>query len=121
MLSTDPKLRAAADDWLFENEPLHSSMLRTSVSPNIFAGGYRSNVIPSEAKATLDVRVLPDEDPAKFLEQVKQIVDDPAVEVRFTAQNARPAQSSTPASTPSRSRCSKRPRRASTTRSRCRR
>jgi acetylornithine deacetylase/succinyl-diaminopimelate desuccinylase-like protein len=52
VLSTDPKLRAAADDWLFENEPVHSSMLRTSVSPNIFTGGYRSNVIPSEAKAS---------------------------------------------------------------------
>jgi len=91
VLSTDPKLRAAADEWLFENEPLHSSMLRTSVSPNIFAGGYRSNVIPSEAKATLDVRALPDEDPARFLEQVKKVVDDPAVEVRFTAQNVRPA------------------------------
>ena len=69
MLSTDPKVRAAADDWLVEHEPQHSSMLRTSVSPNIFAGGYRSNVIPSEAKATLDVRMLPDEDPARFLER----------------------------------------------------
>jgi acetylornithine deacetylase/succinyl-diaminopimelate desuccinylase-like protein len=91
VLSTDPKVRKAADDWLFENEPRHSSMLRTSVSPNIFAGGYRSNVIPSEAKATLDVRALPDENPAKFLEQVKQVVNDPAVEVRFTGQNERPA------------------------------
>jgi len=91
VLSTDPKVRAAADDWLFENEPRHSSMLRTSVSPNIFTGGYRSNVIPSEAKVTLDVRALPDEDPAKFLEQVKRVVNDPAVEVRFSNQNARPA------------------------------
>jgi acetylornithine deacetylase/succinyl-diaminopimelate desuccinylase-like protein len=89
--SSDPKVRAAADDWLFEHEPLHSSMLRTSVSPNIFTGGYRSNVIPSEAKATLDVRALPDEDPAKFLEQVKQVVNDPAVDVHFTQQNVRPA------------------------------
>jgi acetylornithine deacetylase/succinyl-diaminopimelate desuccinylase-like protein len=91
ILSTDPKVRAAADDWLFENEPRHSSMLRTSVSPNIFAGGYRSNVIPSEAKATLDVRALPDEVPAKFLDEVKRIVNDPAVDVRFTGQNERPA------------------------------
>ena len=91
VLSTDPKVRAAADDWLFENEPRHSSMLRTSVSPNIFNGGYRSNVIPSEAKATLDVRALPDEDPAKFLEQVKRVVNDPDVEVRFSSQTARPA------------------------------
>ena len=91
VLSADPNVRAAADAWLFENEPQHSSMLRTSVSPNIFTGGYRSNVIPSEAKATLDVRMLPDEDPAAFLAQVKRVVDDPVVEVRFGAQNTRPA------------------------------
>jgi acetylornithine deacetylase/succinyl-diaminopimelate desuccinylase-like protein len=91
VLSTDAKTRKAADDWLFENEPRHSSMLRTSVSPNIFAGGYRSNVIPSEAKATLDVRALPDENPAKFLEELKRVVNDPAVDVRFTGQNERPA------------------------------
>src|SRR5216110_3494885 len=91
VLSTDPKVQKAADDWLFENEPRHSSMLRTSVSPNIFTGGYRSNVIPSEAKATLDVRALPDEDPAKFLALVKQVVNDPAVDVRFTNESVRPA------------------------------
>jgi acetylornithine deacetylase/succinyl-diaminopimelate desuccinylase-like protein len=91
VLSTDPKVRAAADDWLFENEPRHSSMLRTSVSPNIFTGGYRYNVIPSEAKVTLDVRMLPDEDPAKFLDQVKRVVNDAAVDVHFGSQLARPA------------------------------
>ena len=91
VLSTDPALRAAAGEWLLENEPVHSSMLRTSVSPNIFAGGYRSNVIPSEARATLDVRALPDEDPVKFLEQVKAVVNDPAVDVHFSQQNVRPA------------------------------
>jgi acetylornithine deacetylase/succinyl-diaminopimelate desuccinylase-like protein len=90
VLSPDPKISRPADDWLFENEPRHSSMLRTSVSPNIFTGGYRSNVIPSEAKATLDVRALPDETPAKFLEEIKRVVNDPAVDVRFTGQNERP-------------------------------
>ena len=104
VLSTDPKVRAAADDWLFENEPRHSSMLRTSVSPNIIHGGYRSNVIPSEAKATLDVRALPDEDPADFLEQVKKIVDDPAIDVHFAAQNTQTGRPSTSASTRSRTR-----------------
>jgi acetylornithine deacetylase/succinyl-diaminopimelate desuccinylase-like protein len=90
VLSADPKVRAAADEWLFENEPRHSSMLRTSVSPNIFTGGYRSNVIPSEAKATLDVRMLPDEDPEKFLEQARTVVNDPAVDVRFPTAFSRP-------------------------------
>jgi acetylornithine deacetylase/succinyl-diaminopimelate desuccinylase-like protein len=37
------------------------------------------------------VRALPDEDPAKFLEQVKQVVNDPAIEVRFTGEFTRPA------------------------------
>jgi acetylornithine deacetylase/succinyl-diaminopimelate desuccinylase-like protein len=53
--------------------------------------GYRINVIPSEAKATLDVRMLPEEDPAAFLAQVKRVINDPAVEARFSAQNTRPA------------------------------
>ncbi len=84
VLSPDPKVQRAADDWLFEHEPRNSSKLRTSVSPNIFQGGYRSNVIPSEAKATLDVRMVPDEDRAAFLEQLKKIVNDPAVDVHYT-------------------------------------
>jgi acetylornithine deacetylase/succinyl-diaminopimelate desuccinylase-like protein len=88
---SDAARAGAADDYFLQHEPRHASMLRTSVSPNIFAGGYRSNVIPSEAKATLDVRALPDEDPAKFLEQVKRVINDPAVDVRFTGESIRPA------------------------------
>src|SRR5439155_19730633 len=53
--------------------------------------GYRPYLNPSEAKAKLNVRALPDEDPAAFLEQIKKIVDDPAVDVQFAAQNTRPA------------------------------
>jgi acetylornithine deacetylase/succinyl-diaminopimelate desuccinylase-like protein len=91
VLAADPAARKAADDWLFDNEPRHASMLRTSVSPNIFTGGYRTNVIPSEAKASLDVRMVPDEDADRFLEQMKRIVNDPALEVRFTGPFSRPA------------------------------
>jgi acetylornithine deacetylase/succinyl-diaminopimelate desuccinylase-like protein len=90
-LSPDPKVSGPADEYFRANEPRHASMLRTSVSPNIFQGGYRSNVIPSEAVATLDVRMLPDEDPKAFLEMVKAIVNDPAVEVAFPGQSTRPA------------------------------
>jgi acetylornithine deacetylase/succinyl-diaminopimelate desuccinylase-like protein len=89
-VSPDPKVSAAADEYFRANEPRHASMLRTSVSPNIFQGGYRSNVIPSEAVATLDVRMLPDEDADAFLEQVRRIVNDPAVEVRFSGAASRP-------------------------------
>ncbi len=53
------------------------------MSPTIFQGGYRNNVIPSEAKATLDVRLRPGEDYDQFLAELTRVVDDPAVEVRF--------------------------------------
>ena len=87
VLSSNPAVRKAADDWLYLNEPRHSSMLRTSVSPNVITGGYRSNVIPSEARATLDVRMLPDENPDRFLAEMKKVVNDTAVEVRYQAAN----------------------------------
>jgi acetylornithine deacetylase/succinyl-diaminopimelate desuccinylase-like protein len=90
-VSSDAKLSAAADEYFRANEPRHASMLRTSVSPNLFQGGYRINVIPSEAVATLDVRMLPDEDPQSFLEQAKRIVNNPAIDVAYSLQNLRPA------------------------------
>ena len=63
ILSTDPKLRAAADDWLREHEP---RSLVDAAHVDVAEHLHRRlpiNVIPSEAKATLDVRMLPDEDP----------------------------------------------------------
>lgn len=63
------------------NEPMHYSMLRTSISPTMLKAGFRRNVIPSEAEATLDVRALPDEDMPKFLTQMKQVIGDAAVEI----------------------------------------
>src|SRR5918995_4934786 len=90
VLSPDPKISGPADEYLRANEPRHASMLRTSISPNMFQGGYRVNVIPSEAVATLDVRVLPDDDPAAFLEEVKRVINDSAVEVAYAARDVRP-------------------------------
>lgn len=86
ILSADPNVRRSADNWLLEHLPKEDSMLRTSVSPTIIQGGYRSNVIPSEAKATLDVRMVPDEDPAAFLAELKKVVNDASIDVHFTGK-----------------------------------
>ncbi|MEO8681414.1 MAG: M20/M25/M40 family metallo-hydrolase [Vicinamibacterales bacterium] len=83
VISPDPKVASAAVDWLWEHEPRHASMARTSVSPNIFTGGYRSNVIPSDARARIDVRMVPGEDAAALLEQIRRAINDPAVDVQF--------------------------------------
>jgi acetylornithine deacetylase/succinyl-diaminopimelate desuccinylase-like protein len=65
-------------------------MLHTSISPNMISGGYQTNVIPSEARATLDVRALPDEDMPKFYELMRQVIDDPSVEIVPNDRNNRP-------------------------------
>src|SRR5581483_10845941 len=59
--------------------------------PTILTAGYRYNVIPSEAKATLDVRLHPDEDQSKFLDQLRAVIDDPTIEVRWARDRYRPA------------------------------
>ena len=77
-------LAARPTTWLLENEPRHASMLRTSISPNIIQGGYRNNVIPSEASATLDVRLHARRGSgARSSSRCKKVVNDPAVEVVF--------------------------------------
>jgi acetylornithine deacetylase/succinyl-diaminopimelate desuccinylase-like protein len=91
VLSPDPKVSRPAADWMLENEPEHWSMLHTSVVPTILTAGYRYNVIPSEAKATLDVRLHPDEDQSKFLDQLRAVINDPSVEVRWARERYRPA------------------------------
>jgi len=90
VLNPDPKISGPADAYLRKNEPSHWSMLRTSLSPTMITGGYRTNVIPSEGTATIDTRLAPDEDPAKFLELVKQVVNDPQVDVSYGARDTRP-------------------------------
>lgn len=90
LLNPDPKISKPADDYMRKNEPRHWSMLRTSLSPTMITGGYRTNVIPSEGTATIDTRLAPDEDPAKFLELVKQAVNDPAVDITYGARDSRP-------------------------------
>jgi acetylornithine deacetylase/succinyl-diaminopimelate desuccinylase-like protein len=87
----DPERTVNTQHYLQEFEPTHYSMLRTSVVPTIVQGGYRMNVIPSEAEATLDIRVLPDEDVAQFYEEMKKVINDPAVKIEPLAAGARMA------------------------------
>jgi acetylornithine deacetylase/succinyl-diaminopimelate desuccinylase-like protein len=66
-------------------------MLRTSVVPTILKAGFRMNVIPSEAEATIDIRTLPDENVSDFFEQMRKVVDDPTIKVEPLSAGARTA------------------------------
>lgn len=77
----DPEHQAAIDAWFRDNDPMHYSMLRTSVVPTIIDGGFRRNVIPSTAEAMLDIRMLPDEDVDGFYAELAALIDNPAIEI----------------------------------------
>lgn len=78
-----------------ENDELLDYMLRNTVSLTRLGGSQQTNVIPGEAWASLDVRLLPGEDPKAFLEEMRRVVDDPNVTLEpenkeFRVANASP-------------------------------
>lgn len=56
-------------------------LLRDTISLTMLGGSEQTNVIPPEAWANLDVRILPGGDPKALLEQIRRVVGDPNVTV----------------------------------------
>jgi acetylornithine deacetylase/succinyl-diaminopimelate desuccinylase-like protein len=77
----NPELRDAIQQHFLENYPYHYSISRTSVTPTVVDAGFRKNVIPSEASAILDIRMLPDESVDEFYAKLSEVIDDPRVEI----------------------------------------
>ncbi len=71
----------AIQRYFLETFPYHYSISRSSVAPTIIDAGFRRNVIPSEASAMLDIRMLPDENVEGFYQQLAAVIDDPRVEI----------------------------------------
>ena len=88
-----------AEDYerLRELSPVYHSMVRTSIVPTMLQGGYLKNVIPSEARATVDIRALPDEDPERLFSLLKKVMNEPAVDLVPHPQT-RPSHSPSPLS-----------------------
>ena len=61
-------------------------LLRDTISLTMLGGSQQTNVIPPEAWANVDVRLLPGADPKEFLESIRRVVNDPDVTVE--PQNA---------------------------------
>ncbi len=56
-------------------------LLRDTISLTMLGGSEQTNVIPGEAWANLDVRILPGGDPKALLAEIRRVVDDPNVTV----------------------------------------
>lgn len=64
--------------------PLWNAMLRDTIAPTMLSAGVRANVIPSEARANLNIRLLPGDTIDLVLAELTKLVNDP--QIRFEVQ-----------------------------------
>jgi acetylornithine deacetylase/succinyl-diaminopimelate desuccinylase-like protein len=59
--------------------PQWNAMLRDTIAPTVLTAGVRPNVIPAEARAILNVRLLPGDTIDALLAELTKLVNDPQV------------------------------------------
>lgn len=78
-------IKQALLDKNFQEQVEHDEslnfLLRDTISLTMLGGSEQTNVIPPDAWANLDVRLLPGEDPKEFLATIRKVVADPDVTV----------------------------------------
>jgi carboxypeptidase PM20D1 len=79
--------------------PASNAMIRTTTAVTMLRAGVKENVLPPEAVATANFRILPGDATAEVVERVRAIVDDPevAVEVVRADEASRVSDAGSPA------------------------
>ena len=83
LIGNDPELVRRADREI-SKDPLLHAIMRNTIAPVLMNAGFRGNVIPGSAEATVNVRIIPGTDPADIVREFQRVISDPAVEVRLT-------------------------------------
>jgi acetylornithine deacetylase/succinyl-diaminopimelate desuccinylase-like protein len=65
----------------FLSEPAYAALVRDTVAITVLRGGPRTNVVPAEAAAHLDARLLPGGACEDFSREIAQLASDTGVEV----------------------------------------
>jgi acetylornithine deacetylase/succinyl-diaminopimelate desuccinylase-like protein len=85
VVGTDPA-RARRADSIVSRDPLLHALIRNTIAPVIINGGFRANVIPGSASATINLRMIPGSDPQALVAQLRRIVGDSTVELSIGAR-----------------------------------
>ena len=81
VVGSDP-VRARRADSIVSRDPLLHSLIRNTIAPVIIAGGFRANVIPGSAEATINLRMIPGSDPQALVAELARVAADTGI--RFT-------------------------------------
>jgi acetylornithine deacetylase/succinyl-diaminopimelate desuccinylase-like protein len=78
-------LRQALADPAFREEftrnPHQNALVRNTITPTVLEGSVKTNVIPGEASAHLDCRLLPGDRPEDFLALLRSAIGDDGVQI----------------------------------------
>jgi hypothetical protein len=85
-----PLRLAFANLWLtrplvvrrLEGNPATNAMVRTTTAPTMFHAGTKGNVLPTQARAAVNFRILPGDSVASVIDHVGRVVDDTRVQFR---------------------------------------
>jgi len=80
---TPAKVRAA--DKLISKDPLLHAIMRNTYAPVLMNAGFRANVIPGSAEATINVRVIPGTTTAAIIAELTKVVNDSRIEIKSTS------------------------------------
>jgi acetylornithine deacetylase/succinyl-diaminopimelate desuccinylase-like protein len=61
--------------------PLYNALLRTTCVPTMLEGGHAENALPQMARAVVNCRVIPGENPSDVRRTLERLFDEPAVKV----------------------------------------
>jgi acetylornithine deacetylase/succinyl-diaminopimelate desuccinylase-like protein len=81
-----------AREWIL-SDVYWNAILRNTISLTGLAGSNKTNVIPAEASAEIDIRLLPDQSPDSMLATLKRIVADTAVHFQTLLEPKAPFES----------------------------
>jgi carboxypeptidase PM20D1 len=91
---------ALANLWLFEpllirqleRSPLTASLIRTTQVPTILQAGIKDNVLPTQARAVINFRILPGQTVAGVTKHVQKVISDPRVEIKVLPYALEPSE-----------------------------
>ncbi len=87
---------AFANNWLFggilrrrlESAATTNAMIRTTAAATMIAGGVKDNILPAQARAVVNCRLLPGDTRAGVLEHYRKAVADEAVQITMPADSS---------------------------------
>ena len=84
LTSNDPA-RVRRADRAISRDPLLHAIMRTTFAPVLMSAGFRGNVIPGSAEATINVRTIPGTNMESVLREMRRVIADSTVEVKLVA------------------------------------